>query len=292
MNLDHTHVTEQLAAYVRDELGADQAAAVRAHLEECDQCRSEWIGVRALASLPEERLGPSERVALRDAVRARVQKKTWSRRLAPALGAVGLIAVVVVGAATILSNGIVGTNGDGDSGEAQVADDDATEEQALDAESAPAPAPAGKASRSEDKAVSNQAATSAAGTAAGPGAEQADALFSATLRYAEAGPLRPHLLSARDTDGNAFESPRRTLGRLLRVAPNGRWAEQITTCNDAVTSFLPTGARAAYAAVYPTDRLLVMGFVWSEEEGLRYAFWGWPAGDCSVVAPIYASGSL
>jgi hypothetical protein len=44
--------------------------------------------------------------------------------------------------------------------------------------------------------------------------------------------------------------------------------------------------------VYPDDGLLVMGFLWSEDGARRYTFWGWPAGDCSTVTPIFATGSL
>lgn len=287
MNLDHTRVSELLTAFVRDELGADQAADVRAHLDECETCRAEFNGLRVLASLPDERLEPSERVALRDAVRARVEKKSWSLRLAPALGALGLVAIVVVGAAAILGDGVVG--GDGDSSdvaaEAQGGGDRAATDQAGEA----APQRAARPGLETD----SQTATGNSLDAGGPVAKRArpEALFSTVPSYADAGPLRPDLLSARDT-GTLADAPRRRLGPLLALAPHDGWAEQMTTCSDAVASFLPADAHAAYAAVYPADGLLVMGFLWSEDGAQRYAFWGWPAGSCATITPIYASGTL
>ena len=55
---------------------------------------------------------------------------------------------------------------------------------------------------------------------------------------------------------------------------------------------MPGDVTPAYAAVYPTDGLLVMGFLWSEAGTRRFAFWGWPEGDCSIVTPIHASGTI
>src|SRR3712207_7722961 len=49
---DHERYSERLNAYVREELGPDEAEDVRAHLAGCPLCRQEENALRTLIAVP------------------------------------------------------------------------------------------------------------------------------------------------------------------------------------------------------------------------------------------------
>jgi len=293
MNPDQAHVSELLVSFLRDELDASRAASVRAHLDDCPDCRAELAGVRALATLPAERLEPAERVALRDAVRAGARRR-WAARLAPALGAVGLVVVTVVAAATLLTDTPVRSPM---TSSAPV--EDAGDTQGRDGPEGAAARPdslepaAGPAAESADAGAAAGGTTdTGAGAASAPQKAALDELegsVASPVTFARAAPLGPGLLDVRR---NAAVENRTARDFYFDSAPTRGWARQIARCTETTLGFLPAGARLSFAQVYEADDLLVMGFVWLGGDGQRYAFWGWPEGDCTSVTPIHTSGAL
>lgn len=287
MTMDHHLVSELLADLVHGRLTPEVEGEVRVHLESCPECRLELGAVRALVDAPAAALAASERVALRDAARSAVAPKPsrW-RRLAPALGAAGLIAIVAVGAATVLT----GEERDTQAGGAGVerpagADKGGVVHEAEEGTNFGAAADA--AEGGAGKAVAKgrtQATTSAAGAST-------QALAAVPPSLAAIGPLGPQLL-VEDRDLYDSSGPRPAARRLLNLVPTRGWADQAIECTQVARSLLPAGASLAYAAAFPSERVLVLGFVWDQSGGRRFVFWGWPEGDCSTVTPIHARGAI
>ena len=293
MNLDHEQISELLGPYSRGELDAERNEAVRTHLDACDGCRSEAAALQALMALPEAQLDPSERVALRDAVREAVRPRSWAARFAPALGALGLVAIAVVGGATLLGDNDTFRGPAGVSAPLESAADDGTT-AAQSAEGATGEGAGGSDTGGGTVADSfskgrRGSANAVTGKTLEAEAESLD--FAGPATFYNAAPLRPGLLLDRDAARLTAPSER-GLEALYGAAPSDGWARQIQSCTDVVTDFLPADARPAYAAVFAADRILVMGFIWSQGDDRRYAFWGWPQDECSVVVPIYRSGTL
>lgn len=106
-NLDHETCSELLTAYTAGELDSERREAVAVHLRGCTECRSEALGVSMLLSAPVQPLTEAERGELhrriaartagRPVVRPRRARGEWRRRVAPALGAAAVLAVVAAG---------------------------------------------------------------------------------------------------------------------------------------------------------------------------------------------------
>lgn len=110
MTMNHEHCSESLAPWLRGELPASEAEEVAAHVEDCADCARERDALGLLLALDVEPLDEDERARLEGAVltqrRAEViawapKRAPWRARLAPALGAAALIALVAVGAVYI-----------------------------------------------------------------------------------------------------------------------------------------------------------------------------------------------
>ncbi|HEX2240237.1 MAG TPA: hypothetical protein VHJ82_03740, partial [Actinomycetota bacterium] len=110
--LDHSAVSELLERYIAGHLDDETGAAVAAHDRACTQCRREETGLRSLLA-PIDGLTPSERSRLRTGLATALSGETQGSaevvslrrpllaRLAPALGAAALLAIVVVALARL-----------------------------------------------------------------------------------------------------------------------------------------------------------------------------------------------
>lgn len=278
--MDHDTCSAHLGPYSRGELDGDDRRLVEAHLAGCAECARELVAVRALMGLEDVQLTPDERRALHRAV-LEPRRSRWAR-LAPALGAAGLLVTVAFGVTYL--------TGDGD-GPLPAAVEQAPETARLEA---------GASSRVQDRdaggtggqagaADAVQPATEAPGTdgAAGNATTLEAQALGIVTRFANA-PLGPQLLAYDD----AFASPEKTLRRLSRSVADRDAAAQISECAALVQNSSVFRLRPAFASVYVPDRLLVMGFVFTSGTEQRYAFWGWRLGDCTRPTPIYVTGPL
>ncbi|MEA2452619.1 MAG: hypothetical protein QOG04_1329 [Actinomycetota bacterium] len=302
--LTHETTSELLAAYVAGGLSAPDQLAVELHLESCSDCSLELAGVRLLSADEVEPMTGTERDRLSHAVRAAVTapaKRSWSerfgRRVAPALGAVALIAIAVVAIVSLprdsqdapalapntaesgaLFDADTGTGGAG-------AADAATEELGSDA---------GQPATSQGHAAG--AATKGSNTAPDTAAQTEIALrpSSTTLFYDTS-------FAAIGFDLGALvpaQSPKRmaggTFASLTESAPDERVASWIETCAGITISTSREELTATSAAYYATDDVLVIGFTWIDTSTARlnYFLQGWRAGRCDRVTPIYRAGHL
>ncbi|MDQ3964285.1 MAG: zf-HC2 domain-containing protein [Actinomycetota bacterium] len=280
--MDHETCSSRLPLFARGELSEPDRSAVAAHLAGCTDCARELVAVRALMSLPEVHLTGDERRTLHRAVLAPPPRR-WAR-LAPALGAVGLLLVVAVGAVSFLQSD------DRQPTAVQGGRDDAE----TSAETGGATTTRVERDQRANKAKLKPRVTDeAAGAVAGQGTSEAfsaDALGVVTTF--SAADLGPHLLAYDDAfaleDGDV--SVPAALRRLRRNAPDA--AAQLSECMDIVQRAYETQLVPAFASVYAADRLFVMGFVFRSGTEQSYAFWGWHLGDCSRPTPVYVTGLL
>lgn len=110
----HDRCSESLGPFLRGELAPVEAEAVAGHLAICAQCTRERDALAAVLAVEVEPLSGAERARLASAVAAQRRaevvafapaKTGWRARLAPALGAAALIAVVAVSAVWFASGG-------------------------------------------------------------------------------------------------------------------------------------------------------------------------------------------
>ena len=121
--LNHEVCSEYLPRFLAGDLEQEQGAAVELHLADCAECRAERHALEALIR-PAATLSATERAELHtaldrelptvvDGVPARAPSRSgegsrrWRSRLAPALGAAAVVALVAVAVAT-LSGGLGG----------------------------------------------------------------------------------------------------------------------------------------------------------------------------------------
>jgi Putative zinc-finger len=119
--LNHELCSEYLPRFLVGDLEQEQRAAVELHLADCVECRAERHALEALIR-PAATLSATERAELHTALdrelptvvdgapapapsRAGERSRRWRSRLAPALGAAAVVALVAVGVAT-LSGGL------------------------------------------------------------------------------------------------------------------------------------------------------------------------------------------
>jgi anti-sigma factor RsiW len=101
---DPGHPRELLSAYLDDELGIDERAAVDRHLALCDPCRRQLRSLRALAAavgdeaVPEVPGGLARRIGARldEGVKASPPKRRYflPASIAATIGAVGLLLAI------------------------------------------------------------------------------------------------------------------------------------------------------------------------------------------------------
>ncbi|MGH2729518.1 MAG: zf-HC2 domain-containing protein [Actinomycetota bacterium] len=141
--MDHDRCSESLGPLLRGELAPSEAGAVESHLETCAECSEERDALAVMLAVQVEPLASDERARLAQAVAAQRRAEVvtfaprmtrWRKRVAPALGAAALIAVVAVSAVWFGSNGDDdggGTDAAGSAG-GDLAETPAPEQESLD----------------------------------------------------------------------------------------------------------------------------------------------------------------
>lgn len=120
--MDHERCSELLPSLVQGKLEDDEKAAVEAHLGACEECARERRAVELLLTVQVDPLSTEEReriaraVATHRAAEERVFRitdaRSWGGRMAPALGAAALIALIAVGSVFVFAD----SPEDGDTG--------------------------------------------------------------------------------------------------------------------------------------------------------------------------------
>ena len=321
-DLTHERCSEQLRPLLRGELDAQQAAAVRAHLETCPGCTEEFRGVERLLAGEVEPLTELEQARLRraleaadaDLVRERVvtpavaavrTEPAWRRRLAPV---VGIAAALLLGLAGIA---YLGSGGDDDGADRAVGEM-REEEGQIDAFGGAggggAPRPRFEVRRerltTRDIARLGRRSSPLVMFARAYDAEDAEELadrFVADLAE-EAAAAEPEAFgrgtramteAAQNVDGEAAENQDAPAAASAPVAKDAA-ADTLQRCAAPVLERYPAlPAYAAYARLNGR-RVLLIGFVWTERSSgplNRFMIWAWPIGSCD--APVaFQSGEI
>ena len=315
MTPEHDPYTELIEAYGRGELDAGRARELEAHVASCTACTEELAGFRALHAVEVDELTSAERAELHRVVEASLEmdrspaatsapRRSLWQRLAPALGAVGMLAILAVGVAYFGMEGMGGADRDvapatGASGE------DESEDSAERAGKPLSEGTAGSAGTVTDSAP-------AAGPIPEPSQAQ-DALHGEVLVTPKRAAhnffngVSPRFERRRDTDADRLRSlgkgrspfddladlrvrevgeHRETYLRVLarRAGPD---REQVKECG-AIVMQREENALPAYAAraEYDGETAVIIGFLWSREDSGRldqFMIWVWPRGDCTFA---------
>ena len=328
---DHTHISEQLRAYVEGSLPPERAAEIRAHVSNCEECAAELMAVESLMELPDE--SPSELEAQRlhhgvfEALRsatpeaAPVQPVTaapFRYRLAQALGAAALLAVIGgMAYVTLFRSEGEQFAGEGAGSVAEVGEQMADIGSELKFRQ-PQPSPELGGARtfeegSLDTSTQNEKVGVTSGEGAGGGDERAplaDAV-SATPRplYVRgAGIINDRTLTLVGRFGlplvlfpeaytpeQAMDLQTSFLQQLANAAETDARSEQVLRCGSSVLA-RPHPVLPALATFGRLDNetTLVMAFAWSDSPGGRldrFMVWTWRSGDCEAF-PSYRSGYI
>ena len=285
--LDHERCSELLGGFLEGSLEAEAARAVEQHLAGCAACRAERAALEALTGGEVAPMTADERAALHAAVgratseaevvplarpRASSASRGWARRLAPALGAAALAALLAVGVAT-LGDGITGS--DGDAGSASGAGGE------------------GERVRTPLEAEEGSNADLAAVRASPRWIGSLGAVTAAELKRrgqtTETGLRAQAVADARLLAGSRLAAVTKELA--ARAPPE--LENQIRSCVREVSKLgytaLPTFG--AHAELEGRD-VLVLGFAWTPEEGPldRYMVWAFVEPSCDAVS--YHAGPL
>lgn len=296
--MTHEMCSEQLHAYVAGDLARDDAEAVRAHLDECSDCRAEEQAVAALAARPDEPLTDLERGRLHRALsrelfspRANEDVATpapgtpWKRWIAPALGSAAAVLVALL----VVTGGLTGGGDDSASqGAADGGGTDASLESSGDAVE-PAGGGGGSAAREKDKPTQDQALSAAAGEAGSAYNRGPQPQFDA-----DAGTLSAEELSSIGRRSDLFrefaatytvDDARDLRGRFLRrlASESGAASTQVRECAATLPQDEPILPAYGATGKYGDRDALVLGFVTNDASSSsldRYLMWVWTKGSC------------
>jgi len=300
--LSHERCSEQLPAFVAGALPDDDARAVDAHLQTCDLCRAERVGLEALMAPAGESLTVAERATLERRVMAGISEETGEHPVVPIAprrrtgwrwaGALGAAATVAVIASVAYFGGIGGLDsptmqgaesdgseqGRGGAGDARRknapisgkigADSEAaleasSEGTAVDASKAKAPAPTFR--------VENDPLTGAYLQKRGESSLESVS-FVAYYSADDAGRKRPLL---------------RQLVDKARASSGETVAEQVERCaTDVLDTSDPTLPTFGMVGTLDDRDVLVLGFAWTRADSGpldRYMVWAWRLGSCDVA---------
>ncbi|MFN2526310.1 MAG: zf-HC2 domain-containing protein [Actinomycetota bacterium] len=285
--LEHSTVGELLRPHLEGTLDPATEQAVVTHLRGCAECRREEAGLRMLLA-PVEQLTTGERSRLRAGLNAAgagesrptaevvTLRRPLLARLAPALGAAALLAIVVVSLAQIDFGGTV--TGEDSAGQTQRSAAEAPAAgggEALDAQVVPV-----------EPVFDRRAGTLAVGDLQRLGRDG----FSAPRRSLENASLEmttdtgagTEQRAARLGDLDAYRDP------MLSALTDQAGEDVISEC--AGTVFAGGYARIApvYGAFgrYDKQRVLILGFLWSNNPRGpldNYTIWIWPRDSCAVA---------
>jgi hypothetical protein len=309
--MTHERCSELLRAYAAGELPAADAGAVRAHLDECEDCRAEEKVVAALvvASEPEP-LTDLERARLHRDLFQEVWPGTranadlvapapgpgWKRWVVPALGSAAAVLVALL----VVTGGLTG--GGDDQGSAAMggadADGGGSDTSLESSEQAIEPGGGGGGGGSGavgDRQTAKDDAFSAAAGAAGAAYNDAgpEPQFDA-----DAGELSSERLSALGRSSDLFRSfangytvddvdglRSRFVRRL--ASQSGAASAQVRECAATLPQDEPILAAYGATGTYDDRDALVLGFVTNDAGSAsldRYLMWVWTKGSCR--API------
>lgn len=302
--ITHERCSELLGPYAAGDLGDPERAVVETHLKGCEACTQELAGLQALQAFQVEPMTGAERDRLTQNVRAAVTPAPkvgllgrFGHRLAPALGALALVAIAAVALISLPQNRPVpaevrGSTADEDSGAGGTATREAAPKAAAQEESTAKGAAAG---------TSSDAASSAGGqadTAAGQTTTmQADAMVerdafrSAVQPFARTGIEIRSVVPTRSLEEPSAEAYSGT--DFAASAPTEALADQVRECSASTVDSSPHPLVPTAATYYPDD-VLVITFVWLEPSTTRlnYEIHGWIGGRCDLITPIFRSGVL
>lgn len=309
--ITHERCSELLGPYSSGRLDDAARSDVDAHLATCPDCSRELAGLTALDAGEIEPMTGPEREVITAAVRAAVLGAEpsrsarwsarwsiqWGRRMAPALGAAALMAIAVVGYVSFQTNDsqvpaeITATQDEGRSTD-EDRSTNATVEDA-DAEtfgaSKEAGGPAADAAQSQDMQIKAGTDAVAPGRAAAAIGVVVEERFARTV-------FTPDLFAPRDarTARNGEGGGGAATGTLLYAADDPALQSQVEECARTVTETSPYRLTPTYAAHFPDDDILVLGFVWRDEisGALNFELRGWRGDSCDHVSPIYRSGPV
>lgn len=289
--MTHERCSELLRAYTRNELEAEQARAVEAHLAGCSDCASEHRALLALEQVEPDPLTEIERARMRrvvlneavpipDADASRPSPAPTRGRLLPLLGAAAVVLLAAVFAYTGLGDmGLGGSDEGATTAEPEVQ----LNEEAADGDTVDA---AGGVEELSEGAGASRA--------------KAPPLPSFRPSIGEVDSIRLNRLGRRGLPLVVFsraytveDVPRlrdRYVELMADEAPTAR-AAQLRECIAGITSNFPN-ALPAYSAVgefaeRPRREVLVAAFAWTDEpEGPldQSMVWAWPLGSCDSVA--------
>jgi hypothetical protein len=303
--MTHDRCSELLGAFASGKLDENERAAVAGHLSSCPDCSLELAAIEALAGPDLVAMTGPERDQLDRAVRDAVitparpgWSERWGRRAAPALGAMALLAIVAMA--------IVSLPGDdaADTPATTGVEDTAGIDRGTEAETKAEPLPASEGGDQEaatlesSDAVGGGAATGAGGDAGfegqgAPGATSLRAIAGTTVSdqsFAVAGLDLGTLVPPRSP--KQVNNLNYSVEPLADSAPNERVADLIRTCSERAISNSLVGLVATSATYFPSDDLLVVGFVWvdASTNDLYFEIRGWRDGRCDRVTPIFRRG--
>jgi hypothetical protein len=276
-DLDHATCSARLRAFVAGELDDRTAAAVARHVESCTECAHERRAVALLLDEPAP-LTADERSSLHAALDAgsrgrapAASTRAWNRRLAPALAAAAILALVAVAAPFLVTGG---GPGGGDAGAGGGAGGSATETAEGTARSAMESA----APSSPDTATPRPRFDASGGELSRTGLRRMGRKASAAN-------------SVSFLTGDSAKLADRLTSRLVREAP-ARVADQVGECIETVLrEGRAVPVRGASGTLDGTE-VVVVAFARrrSTGEGVdrAYQVWAWPRGSCDAPVSFQA----
>jgi hypothetical protein len=217
----------------------------------------------------------------------------FGRRLAPALGAVALVAIAVVGYVSFQGDGsapaeVGTTTQDADS-------EDAAADSTLDADAGTGSGGAKqKAGKDTTSAATAESFEMEADTIQGIAEPNATTPITVAVeeRFASST-FGPDLFAPRDTANRTLGFDAAAPGTF--VADDPTVASMVEECARKVIETSPYPMLTpTYAAHFPADDIIVIGFVWRDDasDRLNFELRGWRGDSCDRVSPIYRNGPV
>jgi hypothetical protein len=274
-NIDHATCSARMRAFIAGDLDERTAAAVARHLQSCGECTEEHRAVALLLDDPAP-LTAEERDALHAAVDAIAgvpvvgpTSGSWTRRLAPALAAAALLAVLAVAAPFVLSGS------DRSSMDAGGGAGGSTAENAGGAASA-----AKEDAPSSSDELTHGLRFDASGR---------DLSRAALRRMGRRASTEPATWISSGAPRDAARLADRLTSRLIREAP-ANVADQVDECVETVLSRGPAvPVRGAIGTLEGTE-VVVVAFARKTGRGAfdGYQVWAWPRGSCDAPVSFQA----
>jgi hypothetical protein len=290
--MDHERCSELLLPYLKGELEGTDREEVDEHLRSCDACTEEKAALEGLLAVEVTPMTVDERRSLHGVVADRLpsarperevistprKRSGWFTRAAPALGALALIALGVVFAASLLSGGDVQEES------ALRGPRDQAEDEAFDEDGGAAGGAAPKAAPDEELVEQGAAAPHFE-------KDEKDITRAALSKLPEDEPAFESVAGV--TEAKAGNLQNTYTSALSDQAPPATRA-QVRECSESVAASQGTVV-PAYGAEgrYRGEDALLVGFVSGSDGGPlnRYMLWLWPKGSCDVPLE-YVSGPL